>query len=664
MIFNYIRFKNYRPYYGTQEIVFHNEKQSFSPYKANITVIGGKNGHGKTSLINAVFICLYGRRMFSKEDYDQFKRDAINRNFYREGGRESSIELSFSDRTGQYVIEITFRENYKGEVQEDRRIFVVAGDLLREATTSDEEFNAFIDQRIPIDVAPFFIFDAEKIKDLVGEHDSKRTVEAIQKIVSLELYNQLHSDLSQIKYTTELNLSKSVKDKDLEKLIAELETCASELESLKAKERPDDLKIEYLNEEKNRLNQERRRKLASSSATKGQIHRRVGELENELDKLNKAIESFDKALPKLILKPMVMQLQKVIRQEQTYLSNLTRSQAMFAPFDKFITDMLGKQIAPPLSPEQKSQLTAHGRETWSRINKVQEVKVEPMKVLHVNDLSHNELQAILNWSPQGNINITDLLTKRNRIEAELKTLHDQINDAPEVIDTHEEDERIAQVSEELGALYSTRKARNETLRKLQDQHVRLSRDLTTKRQAKQDLGPVEDKINLVNKLIGATREFIDRVTVLKAERLKVEIENILLQLFRKKDLHRVEFSPEEFVLRIYDDANVEINLTSRSEGEKQLIALAMIWALTKVAGTNFPFVIDTPLARLDSDHKSNLVNRFFTNLSDQVIILSTDTEITKDFYEEITPFVQKSYLLEYNDEIKSTEIVEGYFAFE
>ncbi|MFC3800955.1 DNA sulfur modification protein DndD [Cohnella sp. GCM10012308] len=664
MIFNYIRFNNYRPYYGSQEVSFKNEKQLDSPYKANITLIGGKNGHGKTSLINAVFICLYGRRKFLKDEYEQIKRDAINRTFYREGGRESTIELSFSDRTGQYLIEVTFKETDKGEVQENRRIFVIAGDLLREATTSDDEFIAFIDQRIPLDVAPFFIFDAEKIKDLVGEHDKEKTVKAIQKIVSLELYNQLHLDLNQIRYNTELNLSKSVKDTDLEKLVKELETCTDELESLKAKERPDDLKIQYLSEEKNRLNQERRRKLANASSTKGQIHQRIGELENELKKLNQAVKSFDNALPKLIIKPLVIRLQQAIRKEQNYQTALSRSQAMFAPYDKFITDMLSKPMTPALSVEQKNQLMNHGRETWTRINKVQEMKVEPMNVLHVDYLSNNELQNILNWSPQGNINISEILTKRTRVENELKTLHDQIKDAPDVIDTHEEDEQISKVSEELGALYSTRKARNEVLRRLQDQHVRLSRELTNKRQARQELGPVEEKVNMMTKLINATQEFIDQVTVLKAKRLKVEIETILLQLFRKNDLHRVEFHPEEFVLRIYDDANSEINLVSRSEGEKQLIALAMIWALTKVSGTSFPFVIDTPLARLDSDHKSNLVNRFFTNLSDQVIILSTDTEITKDFYEEITPYVQKSYLLEYNEEVKSTEIMEGYFAFE
>ena len=90
----------------------------------------------------------------------------------------------------------------------------------------------------------------------------------------------------------------------------------------------------------------------------------------------------------------------------------------------------------------------------------------------------------------------------------------------------------------------------------------------------------------------------------------------------------------------------------------------MIWALTKVSGTDFPFVIDTPLARLDSIHRSNLVNRFFVNLSDQVIILTTDTEITKEFLEEIKPHVQFSYLLEYNDAENATTIKEGYFEFE
>jgi DNA sulfur modification protein DndD len=90
----------------------------------------------------------------------------------------------------------------------------------------------------------------------------------------------------------------------------------------------------------------------------------------------------------------------------------------------------------------------------------------------------------------------------------------------------------------------------------------------------------------------------------------------------------------------------------------------MIWALTKVSDAEFPFVIDTPLARLDSIHRKNIVDYYFTNLSDQVIILSTDTEITEDFLKSINPYLHKSYVLEYDDNEKITRIREGYFNFE
>ncbi|MBU7315382.1 DNA sulfur modification protein DndD [Paenibacillus oleatilyticus] len=665
MIFNYITFENYRPYYGTQKLELHKKKEDFSAYDQNITLVGGLNGAGKTSLINAFFICFYGRRKFSKDEYEIIKNEAINRRYYREGGRESKIQLSFTDRTGTYVIEITFKQDQKNEITETRRIFVASGDELREVTTAEEEFNEFIDQRIPIDVAPFFIFDAEKIRDLVGEHDTKETIKAIQKIVSLELYNQLYEDLFRIRNQDEAALAKTVKDEDLQKLSEELQKCATELELLKSEERPDEKKIEFLNEDKNYLNQKRRLKLANSSVTKGQINRKIGELENELKLIFTTLERFGRnSLPNLIAAPVVRQLQQRIKKEQNYINSMTKSAAMFAPYDRFISQILNVEVNPPLNNEQKEQLKEKGKSVWAKVNQVQEVKVEPINVLHVNDLSQNELQMLLNSSLSSNVDVKGLVSKRIKIQGELQKLLEQLNDAPDVIDTKEEDEKLAKISEELGALYAARKTRGESIRKLQDRHHQLLNEITRKRQAKSELGPVEQKMELMTRLIGATKEFIDQVTILKAKQLKNEIETILLKLFRKRDLHRVEFDPNEFALKIYDEFGRQVDLTSRSEGEKQLIALSMIWALTKVSGTNFPFVIDTPLARLDSIHRANLVNRYFTNLSDQVIILTTDTEITKDFVEEIEPFVQKSYLLQYDDVENSTKVSEGYFTFE
>src|SRR5699024_9701836 len=144
------------------------------------------------------------------------------------------------------------------------------------------------------------------------------------------------------------------------------------------------------------------------------------------------------------------------------------------------------------------------------------------------------------------------------------------------------------------------------------------------------LGPIQNKLEMLERLRNGDKEYIDRVTYLKANQLKIEIKTIIEQLFRKINFDKVEFHHKHFTLTIYNKDEETVDLISRSEGEKQFISIAMIWALTKVSGSKFPFVIDTPLARLDSVHRSNLVNHYFTKLSDQVIILSTDTEITKE----------------------------------
>ena len=66
-----------------------------------------------------------------------------------------------------------------------------------------------------------------------------------------------------------------------------------------------------------------------------------------------------------------------------------------------------------------------------------------------------------------------------------------------------------------------------------------------------------------------------------------------------------------------------------SAGEKQLLAISLLWGLARVSEKHLPVAIDTPLARLDSSHRQNLIERYFPTASHQVILLSTDTEIGK-----------------------------------
>ena len=98
-----------------------------------------------------------------------------------------------------------------------------------------------------------------------------------------------------------------------------------------------------------------------------------------------------------------------------------------------------------------------------------------------------------------------------------------------------------------------------------------------------------------------------------------------------------------------------------SAGEKQIYAIALLWALRAVAARPLPIIIDTPLGRLDSNHRQNLVEHYFPNASHQVIVLSTDTEIDETYFRELEPFISHAYHLVYDEGSESTHAEEGYF---
>jgi len=98
-----------------------------------------------------------------------------------------------------------------------------------------------------------------------------------------------------------------------------------------------------------------------------------------------------------------------------------------------------------------------------------------------------------------------------------------------------------------------------------------------------------------------------------------------------------------------------------SAGERQLFAISTLWGLARVSGRPLPNIIDTPLGRLDSKHRSNLVDNYFPHASHQVIILSTDEEINQSYLDRIKKHIGRSYKLLYCDKSASTEIRDGYF---
>ena len=100
---------------------------------------------------------------------------------------------------------------------------------------------------------------------------------------------------------------------------------------------------------------------------------------------------------------------------------------------------------------------------------------------------------------------------------------------------------------------------------------------------------------------------------------------------------------------------------SLSAGEKQLMVISLLWALALCSKKKLPVIIDTPLSRLDSAHRVALIQTYFPQASDQTIILSTDSEIDRNYYEIMKDNIGDEFTLVYDDETKATTIRRGYF---
>ena len=110
-----------------------------------------------------------------------------------------------------------------------------------------------------------------------------------------------------------------------------------------------------------------------------------------------------------------------------------------------------------------------------------------------------------------------------------------------------------------------------------------------------------------------------------------------------------------------DENGEEVLKDSLSAGEKQLMIIAILWALALCSQKKLPVIIDTPLSRLDSQHRTSVITTYFPNASEQIIILSTDTEIDRSYYDMIQDSIGDEFTLVYNEETKSTSIKKGYF---
>ncbi|MEH7158957.1 DNA sulfur modification protein DndD [Neobacillus drentensis] len=669
MLLKKLVFDNYKTYYGHQEIDLYIPEDVRNEKKQNIILLGGLNGAGKTTILKAILYILFGKRGMAESEYKRLFSNVINNTFFDEGGRECSVSLSLETDIGEeWTLKVKWYFDKVKRVSHEQRALEVRGAKSKHAKHARidniEVYNKFIDRIIPYNAAPFFIFDGEEIKDIVLRQNSHEMKEAIHKITGMESYKLLLKDLRALKSSLENKLARSVSQIKLTNIQTELNDINETITTLET--RRNKYLAEIRNYEKliNEAKTERNNKLSHNSKSREAIIKQQTRIDTELKLAKDDLNTFLKQnMINIILRNKISNLKRQLKLENEVSHKRILQDVSLTPYRKFMDQLLSKSITPPLTNEQLLQIKKLGEEVWIKENDVRHAAV-PSEIKEIHDITTNDYSYIQSIIIKDKKQATQSINKIEKLQQELNSLEVEIRNAPEAVNIEEENNKIDLLTSKLGEVKLKFNNITKKLSKANEEKANLNNKLTRLSGQNESLEELQTRNVQVERIIKAIEQYVTEVTTMKANFIKDEFSKMLKKLFRKQEeFGKIEFDIHTYAIRLYNDRMQEISIQDRSAGEMQMISSALIWALTKASDLSLPMVIDTPLGRLDSYHRNHLINHYYKELSEQVIILSTDTEITQDYVNLMKNNSYKQYMLDYNESKKYTIIRDGYFKF-
>ena len=281
---------------------------------------------------------------------------------------------------------------------------------------------------------------------------------------------------------------------------------------------------------------------------------------------------------------------------------------------------------------------------------------------HLSGFEQNKIlgwtDAVLNDIPKKIKILNDNLEK---LTIDLQKTEDDLKKAPS-------DEVIAplinelnSINQEIGNCETLVKQAEEKIAELQFRLKHVNAQIKQLELARRGYEKVHRGVELAHKVQDALQDYEVQLKEEKLNQLSQSLLDCLNELMHKEIFHKVFIEPESFAVTLYDKEGKAVPKEQLSAGEKQIYAIAILWALARTSGRPLPFIVDTPLGRLDSDHRLNLVQNFFPVASHQVMIFSTDTEIDQKYFEDLSEHISKSYRLEYDNKEGRTKVEPGYF---
>jgi DNA sulfur modification protein DndD len=262
--------------------------------------------------------------------------------------------------------------------------------------------------------------------------------------------------------------------------------------------------------------------------------------------------------------------------------------------------------------------------------------------------------------------IRTLLEQKHELESQVRALAGS-NSLIEM--TESTRELFDQLQVEMES-YSTQIGRKiEQLRLLEDEILLLEKNVS---EIEMEIEKLYEKHNISKEkaefiaecdaIASVLNQFIVRLRKNKVHLLQEKTFEMYMLLSSRSGLIKdLTIDDKTYEIRISDRNGHEIKKSGLSAGEKEVFAISLLWGLAQTSQLKLPIIIDTPLSRLDSTHRDNIVNNYFPNAGEQVVILSTDTEIDKNYYRNLKPHLSGAGCLVFDQRQELTTFKSGYF---
>lgn len=654
MLFKSLTIENFGIYRGIHEVDL-----TVSENKP-VILIGALNGAGKTTFLDALQLVLYGKHAkCSNRGHQAFGAYlASTKNRYAADLDSVAITLVFSHRvqTNEQLYKIKRSWNIPKSADSTKdKVQVFCNNELD--IFISEKWDDFVNDFIPLSLSDLFFFDGEKIENLAHPDRSSELIQTgLESLLGLDLLSQLQSDLSNIERERKVsNIDEAIVKKvsDCENTISEHDT---HLKLLRDEVAVLEKQASELNLEINKNRQKARKSGAHLIEERDSIKFELGAIDRQLkDNLQQRIKIDAGICPLGLITSLIGETRQQINLEykakQEYIFDKSVSnyeQKILKIIRSGNVDAATHQAITTLMDENKRQRQLSSNtecyinlsdDIFSGIDeRITQEQLERKKLLEIREklLERQALYEKKEEAAPDYDDVNEILSTLNIVESEFKNKQTLLEYKSSLL------EQTVAKRDVLNARYTNLLTQQ-------------NKETFEQKRALQ----VSDHTGKLKRTMQSFAKALIKENILLLEQ---KIAEKFIALTRKTTLiNTVTIDTESFDLNLHTQQNEVLSPNKLSAGERQLLAIAILWALAEASGKELPTVIDTPLGRLDGMHRNKLVENYFPMASKQVLLLSTDEEITGKYHQRLKPSINREYQIQFDELEKTSTISEGYF---